>query len=989
MFQRLQTEFKKLRKRPKRQSLVKVCLFLTVILFFVHYSLQVQAKEQEEPRVIRVGALEGNSFISDDGGINHGYGVEYLEEIAKYTGWTYEYVFDSWENCINMFEKGEVDILCNVQKTEARRGRYLYSCIPFGYDYSIIYAHPDSDIFYEDYDAMKGKKVALITVGVHTESYLKYAEKMELDSDIVYYPLEDDMLNAVRRGEVDLGVTGSIYRQSDMKVVGRFGTNPYYIVMLPHNAELMEELDSAMQHIKVENPGIEANLAQKYYGDTLISSTPLFTKEEQAYIRSSGPITVRLMENARPLSYVDDGELSGIFVNYLDLLSQKSGLKLLPELASPEAASATDTSDTTGATVLTLQEAMAASTFEVDQNHSISNPLLEIPLSYIKHKDDIADSGRDDYVFAITTEMKYFENLLKETSPKHTVKYYASPEACLDALLKDEVDIAAQNSYIVSYLIQKPKYAQKLVECPGFECLNEFCLVAPKDEVLLTGIINKAINYITESEETSIITAELLVKPYSFSFGEILYRYWKFIALILFMALLLIATYTVLMRRMTKLEFQKKEYELLQKKIKLDELTGVYNRPAFFKEAQKMIQQSTQNMCVVLMDISNFKVVNDLYGIHVGDKLLIHMAEELTKIGKGRELLIGRFNSDHYYMCMTEEDFLGMNFPKRFKTFLEDIDITVVYGVYLVKDKEIPINIMCDRASLAAHDPERQRAEYIRYYTEDERNKIIREQEIINDVEKALNERQFAVYVQPKYDIFENKIIGGEALVRWMHPQKGLVSPGDFIPILEKNGFIAQLDYYVWEETCRFMAALKKNGYSQIPISVNVSRAHFYGKELLDKLEELIAKYRLSPGDIELEITETICAEDPDIIFQKIEELQRYGFKIAMDDFGSGYSSLNMLKDMPFDILKLDLRFLSNSQNTGNLEKSQHILRTLITLANSIDLYVVMEGVETENQIDFLKDAGCTCAQGYVYSKPVATAVFEEMLHAQTLHASL
>lgn len=981
MFHGLKTALINVWKRPNKKSLLKVWLFLTAFLFFLENVQTTYAKEEE--KVIRVGALEGNSFISDDDGIYHGYGVEYLEEIAEYTGWTYEYVFDSWENCINMFENGEVDILCNVQKTEARRGRYLFSRIPFGYDYSIIYAHPESDIYYEDYEAMKGKTVGLLTVGIHTDSFLAYAEKLELNNEIKYYPLEDEVIDAIMRGEVDLGVTGSIYKRPDMKAVGRFGTNPYYIVMQPSNANLMEELDAAMQHIKVENPGIEASLAEKYYGDTQISSSPLFTKEEQEYILGSGPITVQLMEEIRPLSYTDNGMPRGVFVHYLDLLSQKSGLQFEIEI-SPEVANSGSVSDRTNSgPTLTLQEALTADAFQIEQSQSLSNPLLEIPLSYIKRQEDIADTGRDDYVFAVTNEMKYFERLVKETSPKHVVKYYDSPEACLDALLQGEVDIVAQNSYVISYLIQKPVYTKKLIEFPGFECLNKFCLAAPKTEETLINIINKAINYISGPEETGIITAELLVEPYAFSFADILYRSWKSILAIVLLLLLLVATYTILMRRMTKLEFQKKEYELLQKKIKLDELTGVYNRPAFYKEAKRMIEQSTQKMCIVLMDISNFKVVNDLYGIQVGDKLLVHMAEELTKLGKGKELIIGRFNSDHYYMCMTEADFLSMNFPKRFKTFLEDIDVTVIYGVYQVKDKEIPINIMCDRASLAAHDADHKRAEYIRYYTEEERSKLLKEQEIINNVEKALEEHQFTVYIQPKYNIYENKIIGGEALVRWIHPQNGMISPGDFIPILEKNGFITQLDYYVWEETCRFMSGLKKQGYTNIPISINVSRAHFYGKELLDKLEELIGKYQLSPGDIELEITETICAEDPDIIYRKVEDLQRYGFKIAMDDFGSGYSSLNMLKEMPLDILKMDLRFLSGDETKEQQEKSRHILRTLISLAHSMHLYVIMEGVETESQIDFLKEAGCACAQGFVYSRPIAASAFEEMLSAQ------
>ncbi len=970
-----------LKKQSRRQVgkglFFAVNLFVSVFLLFLNFNMPVLAKG----KVVKVGAIEGNSFIEEVNGSYYGYGVEYLEQIAKYTGWKYEYVFDSWENCIEMFENGEVDILCNVQKTPEREQRYLYSCIPFGYDYSIIYAHPDSDIYYQDYEAMKGKTVGLISIGIHTESYLKYAEKMGLDSNIVYFDLEDEIIDAILNKEIDMGVTGSIYNRTDMKAVGRFGTNPYYIVMQKENADLMEELDEAMQHIKVENPGIEASLAQKYYGDTQISSNPLFTKEEQEYISSRGPITVKLMEEVRPLSYVDGDEKKGVFVSYLELLSQKTGLQFEVEIIGADRDVKEEIANHAESNDLMLRESLAIEAYGPGEDFIMSNPVITSPLSYFKSKARLGEGVKDDYVFAITKEMTYFENLLKKSNPNFRIKYYGTPEECFEALIKNEADICVQNSYIASYLFQKPRYASMLVECPGQECLNDFCLVASGQEQILIQIINKAINYISEEEKTAIITAELLLEPYAFTIGDILYRYWKFLVVVVSLIVLLVATYTILVRRTTKLEFQKREYDILQKKVQQDELTGVYNRPAFYQEAKKMIDAATDEMCIVLMDIANFKVVNDLYGIHVGDKLLIYMAEELTKMGQDREFMVGRFNSDHFYMCMKLSDFEAIDFPQRYKTFLEDMDITVVYGVYPVNDnKDVPINIMCDRAGLAAHDEERKNGEYIRYYSDEEREKLIREQEVINDIEKALEGRQFAVYIQPKYNIFANEIIGGEALVRWFHPQKGMISPAEFIPILEKNGFIIQLDYYVWEETCRFVAGLKKKGYPRFPISVNVSRAHFYGKELCEKLKELIDKYQLEPDDIELEITETICAEDPDIIYEKIDDLQKSGFKIAMDDFGSGYSSLNMLKDIPLDILKMDLKFMDGGDNA---EKSHSIIKTLIALAKSIDLQVVVEGVEKEEQINFLRDIGCRYTQGYYYSKPIECEAFEAKLKEQ------
>lgn len=958
-----------------KSILKKGVLFLAILLLCFFTPITAHA----EKKVVKIGAVAGSDFVEEYGGVYRGYGAEYMQQIAHYNDWTYVYVFDTLENIFQRLESGELDMICNIQKTEERSKKYLYSEIPLGYDYTVIYTRPDSDIYYEDYEAMKGKKVGLLTASAHSDNYLKYERVLELDSEPVYYEYEDEVMTALQVGAVDMAVVASLYNRDDMKAVARFGTSPFYCITRKTQKGLMGELNEALQNIKVENPGIEAELAKKYYGNSQISSSPLFTREESEYIAKREPVRIRLMVGSQPLSYID-AELNpqGIFVEYLKLLEEKSGLQFIIELSVDSLGMEEQTTHIKDGDYLMLRAQRALEASGLEENLITTKPVITTQLAYVINKDNAGDLGRDDYVFAVTKEMGYFEDLIKQVSENYQVKYYPDTESCLNAVLRKEADIAAQDSYIVTYLLQKPKYAEHLVERPGREYTNGMCLIASEDEEMLVQILDKTISYITDQETDNIVSMELLMNPYKLKFADILYRYWQLLLCIVMILFVSAATYTILMQRMTKLQLQKKEYELLQKKVLQDELTGVYNRPAFFKKARKMIDNAQDEMCIVLLDLDNFKVINDLYGIRIGDKLLKHMADELTSRCKGKDVIISRFNSDHFYMCMKTSDFEELKFPKRYKTFLEDMDITAMYGVFPVGDKkDVPLNIMCDRASLAAHDANRSRGEYIRFYSEDERKRLIREQEIVNDMEKALEGRQFSVYIQPKYNIIENRIVGGEALVRWFHPQKGMVSPGDFIPVFEKNGLIIPLDYYVWEETCRVVSELKKKGFPTLPISVNVSRAHFYGKELREKLEELINKYDLTMDDIELEITETICAEDPEIIYKKVRELQDAGFKIAMDDFGSGYSSLNMLKEMPLDTIKMDLKFLDGGDDE---EKSRTILGTLINLAQSMKLYVVMEGVETEEQVKFLQGIGTPCAQGYFYSRPVDCDTYESML---------
>jgi EAL domain-containing protein (putative c-di-GMP-specific phosphodiesterase class I) len=282
---------------------------------------------------------------------------------------------------------------------------------------------------------------------------------------------------------------------------------------------------------------------------------------------------------------------------------------------------------------------------------------------------------------------------------------------------------------------------------------------------------------------------------------------------------------------------------------------------------------------------------------------------------------------------------------------------------------------MCDKALVAAREKNHNYVDYIHFYNDVEHKQRLIEQEIENDMEKALAENQFYICIQPKFNAKTSKIVGGETLVRWNHPKKGIISPALFIPVFEKNGFIIHLDYFVWEETCKFIAKRKQEGNFYVPISINISRAHFYGHELMNTLTSLIKKYNLQPADIELEITESLCGEKPDLIYDKIRALQNAGFKIAMDDFGSGYSSLNMLKEMPLDIIKMDLKFLDDDQEKGRL-----ILKALIEMAQTMDLLVVVEGVEFLQQVEFLRQFKDCILQGYYFSRPIKTDELEVML---------
>ncbi len=414
---------------------------------------------------------------------------------------------------------------------------------------------------------------------------------------------------------------------------------------------------------------------------------------------------------------------------------------------------------------------------------------------------------------------------------------------------------------------------------------------------------------------------------------------------------------------------------------KLDRLTGIATKEAFFSSVRRFLDENTGEKCVmVTCDADRFKIINDVYGSRVGDSILIQMAAVMFRetLGKG---VCGRLRADVFALCVKEEDF-DLDSLIESQRFLSDnlglaYNLVIHNGVYPISDPDVEISVMCDRADLARSTIKGDYSKRYAYYDEPMRAAILAEQEILNDMEKALETEAFVLYLQPIYSLNFEKPVSAEALVRWNHPEKGLIEPGRFITLFEHNRFITNLDRYMWELACRYLAERRDRGLAQIPISVNVSRINLFQTDLASDLLEIIGRYNLTPAMLRLEITETAYMDDPMQVVTASAKLRKAGFRIMVDDFGSGYSSLHMLKDIPLDVLKLDMRFLSDVEPSS---KAATVLLGVIRIAQSLGMVTVAEGVETMFQLEFLRAAGCDNIQGFYYSKPLPIDEFEVFL---------
>ncbi len=415
-----------------------------------------------------------------------------------------------------------------------------------------------------------------------------------------------------------------------------------------------------------------------------------------------------------------------------------------------------------------------------------------------------------------------------------------------------------------------------------------------------------------------------------------------------------------------------------------DDLTGCRNWSKFVIDSLEMIKKSKDKQyAFVFSNIENFKYVNDIMGFEVGNDLLKFFSKTLDE-----QLEIGepytRINADRFGFIMeyTNDQALLNRLKKindeisSFKSH-SDIRVTlnVLYGIYKVKDKSLPISIMSDRALLAMQTIKTSRESNYGFYNSSIRQKALLEKQLESDMQEALDNKNFAVYLQPKFDLNTKKIIGAEALVRWLHPKRGIISPNEFIPLFENNGFITKLDYYMFESACKLLRKWIDKGKTPIPVSVNISRVHLYNQNLAEELYCTALRYDIPPKLIEIELTESIDFENISLLLQILYRLKSFDFTISIDDFGSGYSSLNLLKDLPVDILKIDREFLSQASDQ---KRGRQVIASIIDLAKHLDIKTVAEGVEQKDQADFLTSANCDFVQGFYFSKPICINDFEK-----------
>lgn len=955
----------------RRRALIALVLVALFALSFAVAAVAEGDAQSEAGRVVRVGfyPVKGLHEIKEGGGYA-GYNYEYLQAIAQYTGWRYEFVVDSFSNCSDMLAKGEIDLMGGLNRTIKREAVYDFPEASCGVDGAqILTLLSNSKYAYEDFESFNNMRIGIMRGTIFPYYLEAYAKNNNFSYELIEYDYDSDVTAALYNGDIDAMVDGMISSMTGFRSLGIFYRTEFYFATTKGNSEILAGLNYALPQISLYDPDFSINLSDRFFSSDE-AMPAVFSTQELDYIRSRGPIKAVYCANQRPIEYQDKetGEYKGITADMLASISAATGLEF-EYIAADTVQDAYRIFRNGGADIIT---AMTSDyDWAISHNAYLTQVYLDMPV--VRVDNPLVDTSR----VAIPRSF-YNSTVAMKNIAASQVLYADTIEQCIDAVNRGDAAYTFAGSYMADFILSHPKY-QKLSSSSAVGIRQNISIgVSRNSSRLLLSIMNKALNCVSEPELLNIISANT-VNTSTWTIVDLFYYYP--VQSIALLALIFGVIILLLLLNIRSKSAQNQALRKLNYAADFDELTEIYHKQAFYRYTRKLIDANPDMpFTLVRFDIWRFKAFNDTFGTDEGDKLLKAIALYLMQHSIEKSIY-GRLVADHFALCFPTEQWKAEAFTHEVAEYLNsrgyDLELFPCFGIYQIDDKSLPLDIMCDRANMALQTVKQNYTKSYAFYDETLRDKLVIEQEITGEMSVALDEHQFVIYLQPVYSLAKKEVVSAETLVRWRHPVKGIINPNVFIPIFEHKGLITKLDYFVWEEALKYLRERRDSGKRLLPLSVNMSRVCLYTPTLINDLKALIAKYDIDAKYLRFEITESVYADDADQLIKTISELQGCGFKVLMDDFGSGYSSLNMLKDVPVDILKIDMKFLSDFESTS---RAGNILTSILRMAKWLNLPVIAEGVETREQMDFLMSIGCDKIQGYCYSHPLPPDAFDDFL---------
>ncbi len=939
--------------------------------------------------------------VSEDGEIS-GYYMDYLNEIAKYTGWVYDVdVVAGSQELYDHTVAGDYDLMVGNRYTEESEEQYFtFPSVSMG-NKQLVLAVPKtrSDLSSDDVNSLLGLRLGTTPDTEYSKelkekfkSYcfiygLKYVENspvdyedgvnlIDADSESRFQMLEDGRLDG-------LVTTNSIALEHDLLVLDVFGEIPFYAVAPKGDDHLMEPLEEAIEAIRSVDGDFEGRLYNRYFAPNYERQL-IFSQEETEYLSQIRQFRVAMWDGTAPYSYLNgEGEWSGVTVEVFREICQMSGTKLrfsfvgYPSAKAAEEALLAGEVDILGQTFTSAgvsvygpsrSRSYYTDSFRIYRNEKFTDPLEEARV--VVRRD-------------ITEELL---GTLGITDPSG-VQYVDTAEEALRLVSTGEADVTLALQNVADYYINYDQL-EHIQELSLNNANMSFCSVYGDgvDDVA-RSICNKCIANLDTEQLSRDMTEIILSDHRDLNLLDYVKANWNAVAVFVILALT-VAIAFLSVSIVTISRNSRRIHDMLYS----DEVTGGISYRKFVEDVHRKArsQDGRGKYYVFFANVSGFKYINDRFSYQMGNRVLNAVWKKLCEVAG--DLPVARIYADRFVglLPFEEQGWLEQRlnhelreFGKQTEREFPDFNLFLKIGICPWDlSEQLDVIPSVNYATYAAGNLHNLSQSAYCFYTMEEHEEMLRRQNIERDMHRALKAGEFVAFYQPKYDAVKNEIMGAEALVRWQHKTKGLVSPGVFVPIFEENRFIIEVDFAIFEQVCAMLAERKKAGQELYPISCNFSRYHFMNASFVDRLTRTLERYGAPAEFIEIEITETVATSDFDALLRTVKRLKENGFRISIDDFGSGYSCIQLLYKLPIDVLKLDRVFVLEQEPN---EKEEAINRSIVKICHDNNIKVICEGVETAEQRDFVLSYGCRYIQGYFYSKPVDRDTFLGMLEAQAM----
>ena len=809
----------------------------------------------------------------------------------------------------------------------------------------------------EDFSSWNGIRVASAPLlSQRMEELAQYAQLNRFTYEVVEYPTIPDALQAVRTGEADAILQVDMAIMDGFRTIARFSPTPYYFALYKGNQALLQPLNSALYQMSRTYPYLQTELYDEYFYS---SGRFVLSEQDRQYIQELGTLKVAFCDGNAPLQYVKNGKVQGMAASYFAALAEATGLQYEPVIVQ----SCQDGIERIerGEVDLIACAASSSSYIAVD-GIQFTSPYFSGSSLLVLGPSTCTDSDDED-----------------------TQRFYTNTQLVLNNLRTGEMGCARLDMYSINYYLQKEGLYDGISVDWSSDKNVSYCIgVTSHIQGNLLSILNRYIRSVPDVQSENMFYQAMSEKV-SYTPTEWIYVH-RFHLLAAFVVLVLSLCLHFLYHSIRKTRQEAtRTRQKLEQLSRYDNLTGAYNGGEFRTLLTRACDEKIPLMLVAL-NLRNFKHINETYGVSVADQFLCRIKQCLDRICRPEEFFC-RQSADVFYLALRESQIepalerietLMELIRKEASELLGEYSVSIYCGCVLTEAAPEPFSAAAKHSymmaalaqakknkkqSICIYNEEIHEAEQMRLYVE-------------SHMQHALEQGEFCMYLQPKMDLSTGLLTGAEALVRWQTKDRGLIFPNQFIPIFEENGFCVQLDLYMVELVCKQLRSWMDEGMTPTNISVNQTRLLFASEGYVEKLLAITEKYDISPRYITLEILESLALEQMDQVNTCIAQLRAAGFRISMDDFGSGYSSLNTLGRLKIDELKLDRLFLMGvAKDTEGTQRK--IMACILELAKQLNISTVAEGVETEENEQMMAQLSCNYGQGYYYSRPLTTADFE------------